>query len=46
MFNQCIYLINGKSANFVKLTSLTAVNVSFQYFADIFQHIEDMHEEI
>ena len=31
----CTYLINGKSAYFVKLTSLTAVNVSFQYFADM-----------
>ena len=35
MFDQCIYWINGKSAYFVKLSSLTAVNVSFQYFADM-----------
>ena len=35
MFDQCMYLINGKRAYFVKLTSFTAVNVSFQYFADM-----------
>ena len=27
----------------MKLTPLTAFNVSFQYFTDILQHIEYMH---
>ena len=46
MFDQCMYWINGKRAYFVKLTSFTAVSVSFQYFADMLPtHIEDMHEE-
>ena len=32
MFDQCIYWINDKSACLVKLTSLTPVIVSFQFF--------------
>ena len=29
----------------MKLTPITASNVSFQYFKDMLQHTEDMHEE-